>query len=264
MNLSLVGKRALVCGASQGIGRACAIELARSGASVTVLARDSAKLQAVVRDLPDAQGGPGHDQLAVDLSSPEAVRAAFAHHQRSNPAPYHILVCNTGGPPAGTAIEATIDQLLAAFTSQLLSAHVLVQAMVPGFKSEGNGRIITITSTSVKSPIPNLGISNIVRPAVAAWCKCLATELGPHGVTANNVLPGYTATDRLASIVQTRAGKASVSEAVVKAELTAATPLGRFAQPEEIAAVVAFLASPAAGYVSGINVPVDGGRLGTL
>lgn len=264
MNLSLSGKRALVCGASQGIGRACALELARAGAAVTALARDASKLGAVVQALPDVVGGPGHDLIAVDLASPEAVRAAFAHHLRISPAPYHVLVCNTGGPPAGTALDATTDQLLAAFTAQLLSAHVLVQAMVPGFRSAGYGRIITITSTSVKSPIPNLGISNIVRPAVAAWCKCLATELGPHGVTANNVLPGYTATDRLASIIRTRAGRASVSEDAVKAEIIAATPLGRFAEPEEIAAVVAFLASPAAGYVSGINVPVDGGRLGTL
>src|SRR5262245_15679495 len=262
MNIDLSGKRAMVCGATQGIGRACAMELAGLGASVTLIARDEAKLRDAVSALP-RKPGQQHDTITADFSRPDEVRAAV--QSRLDAArPWHILVNNTGGPPAGAAIDATAEQLLAAVNSQLIAAHLLVQVLLPGFKKEKYGRVINITSTSVKQPIPNLGISNIVRPAVAAWGKCLATELGPFGITVNNILPGYTATDRLASIIKGRATKQGTTEDQVKAEITGATPAGRFGQPEEIAAAVAFLASPAAAYVSGINVPVDGGRLGSL
>jgi 3-oxoacyl-[acyl-carrier protein] reductase len=260
--LNLTGKRALVCGSTAGIGRACAIELASLGCEVTLLARDQGRLQDALALLP-ASAGQRHEAIAVDLSQPGS--ADIAVRPRLDPArPYHILVNNTGGPPAGTAIDASPEQLLAAFNAQLIAAHLLVRLLLPGFKSASYGRIINITSTSVKQPIPNLGISNIIRPAVAAWGKCLATELGPFGVTVNNVLPGYTETDRLRSIIATRAEKQGLEEAAVRSEITSTTPLGRFATPEEIAAVVAFLASPAGGYVSGVNVPVDGGRLGSL
>lgn len=265
MTHDLSGKRALVCGASQGIGRACALELARRGARVTLVARDAERLAGVCEDLarPHAQAKP-HDYVHADLAQPATAASALEHHLAAHPGAYHIFVANTGGPPAKPAIEASSAELLAAFTSQLLSAHAIVQTLLPGFKSERYGRIITITSTSVKSPIPNLGISNIVRPAVAAWAKCLATELGPFGVTANNILPGYTSTDRLDSIIKGRAGKTGQPEDAVRHELLAATPAARFGQPEEIAAAVAFLASPAAGYINGINLPIDGGRLPTL
>lgn len=266
MNHDLSGKRALVCGASQGIGRACAAELARRGCRVTLVARDAERLARAAEDLatPGGDGFKGHDYFHADLGNPAGARTALEHHLRAHPGSYHIFVANTGGPPAKPAIDASEAELLAAFTSQLLSAHAIVQSLLPGFRQERYGRIITITSTSVKSPIPNLGISNIVRPAVAAWAKCLATELGPLGVTANNVLPGYTATDRLESIIKGRSTKSGVPEQSVRDDLVAATPAGRFGQPEEIAAAVAFLASPAAGYINGINLPVDGGRLGTL
>ena len=260
--LSLAGKRALVCGSTAGIGRACAIELAHLGCEVTLLARDHARLQDALAMLP-AAAGQHHESIAVDLSQPGAADLAI-RPRLDEKRPYHILINNTGGPPAGTAIDASPEQLLAAFNAQLIAAHLLTRLLLPGFKAAAYGRIINITSTSVKQPIPNLGISNIIRPAVAAWGKCLATELGPFGVTVNNILPGYTDTDRLRSIIATRAGKQGTNEDSVRAEIIASTPLGRFATPEEIAGVVAFLASPAGGYVSGINVPVDGGRLGTL
>jgi 3-oxoacyl-[acyl-carrier protein] reductase len=265
MDLDLSGKRALVCGASAGIGRAVAMELAQLGASVTAAARSEDKLRLLAAELPitAAHAGQRHDYLVMDLSLPEAVEGTVRASLEPS-RPWQILVNNTGGPPAGSAIDATPEQLLAAFNAQLIAAHRIVRLLLPGWRASGYGRVINITSTSVKSPIPNLGISNIVRPAVAAWAKCLATELGGLGVTVNNVLPGYTETDRLASILSTRAGKQGVAVERVREEIAAGTPAGRFGKPEEIAAVVAFLASPAAGYVNGINVPVDGGRLSTL
>jgi 3-oxoacyl-[acyl-carrier protein] reductase len=269
MNLDLSGRRAIVCGSTSGIGRACAIELARLHASVTLLSRNEDRLKAELGSLPRSRTDQHHDYIAADLHNPEQVRALVLSRLDDRgegawlPRPT-ILINNTGGPPPGPAFEADPAHLLDAFNAQLLSAHALARTLLPCFREHGYGRIINITSTSVKQPIPNLGISNIIRPAVAAWGKCLATELGHLGVTVNNVLPGYTATDRLEQLVRGRAAKQGVDEDRVRNDLIAATPAGRFGTPEEIAAVVAFLASPAAAYVNGVNIPVDGGRLGTL
>lgn len=273
MNIDLSGKRALICGSTSGIGLACARLMAAAGAQVTLLGRSEKGLAAALAQLPalptGAGGaGRGHGTILADLAKPDEAAAAVA--KALDPArPFHILINNTGGPPAGSAIDADPAALLAAFNAQLLSAHALVRLLLPGFKASGGakggyGRVINITSTSVKVPIPNLAISNIIRPAVAAWGKCLATELGPWGITVNNILPGYTATDRLDSIMKNRAAKQSISEDQVRKETIAATPAGRFGQPDEIAAAALFLASPLAGYINGINLPVDGGRLGPL
>ncbi len=267
MNLDLSGKRALVCGSSSGIGRAAAIELANLGAHVTLLARDAAKLQAVAIALPRPKDQT-HNFIAVDLSNPEAVRAALAEHlepspQALNPPPT-ILINNTGGPPGGTALDTKPADLLACFNAQLLTAHALTQLLVPAMKAANFGRIVNITSTSVKSPIPNLAISNIIRPAVAAWAKCMSIELAKFGITVNNVLPGYTKTDRLSSLFKARSEKQGVTIDKIEQDIIAATPAGRFGEAHEIASVIAFLCSPAAAYVNGINVPVDGGRLLTL
>lgn len=262
MNLDLTGRTALVCGASSGIGRACAVELASLGASCVLLARDADKLKSAVAELPS--NGQQHHALAADLSNPGAARDAVGSWLTQSKAAIHIVINNTGGPPAGAALDATPEQLLAAFNAQLIAAQMLAQLLVPSMKAAKYGRVVNITSTSVKSPIPGLAISNIVRPAVAAWAKCLATELGPHGITANNILPGYTKTDRLAALFKNRAAKQGLSESQIEADVIASTPAGRLGDPAEIAAAVAFLASPAAAYINGINLPVDGGRLGTL
>ncbi len=272
MNIDLSGKRALVCGGTSGIGLACARLMAAAGAQVALLGRNEKGLTAALAQLPALPPGgrerAPHSSILADLAQPLDVAAAVA--KALDPArPFHILINNTGGPPAGSAIDAEPAALLAAFNAQLLSAHALVRLLLPGFKASGGakggyGRVINITSTSVKVPIPNLAISNIIRPAVAAWGKCLATELGPFGITVNNILPGYTATDRLDSIMKNRAAKQSISEDQVRSEIIAATPAGRFGQPDEIAAAALFLASPLAGYINGINLPVDGGRLGPL
>lgn len=262
MNIDLTGKRALVCGSTQGIGRAAANELARLGANVTLLARNVERLNEVVTELPIFEGQK-HHWIAADFADPASVKEAIRTEIHAD-RPYHILINNTGGPPAGAALEATAEQYLAGFTAHVLCNQLLAAAIAPGMKQARYGRIINIISTSVKQPIPGLGVSNTIRGAVASWAKTLASELGPFGITVNNVLPGFTNTERLASLISGRAKKQNISEKQVTDDMMATIPAGRFAGAEEIAAAIAFLASPAAGYINGINLPVDGGRLGTL
>lgn len=268
MNTDLLERKAIVCGASAGIGRACAAELASLGASVTVVARNEARLRDVVAQLPTPRAGQGqrHGLLACDLARPDGARSAIDAWLGQNGA-CHILVNNTGGPAPGPAALMTVEALQAGFDSLLATPHVLVQAVVPGMKRAAFGRIVNVASTSVKQPIANLAVSNVIRAATAAWAKTLSQELAAFGITVNNVLPGYTDTERLAEIFEMRASKAGGGpEAVAKAraDTIASIPAGRLGLPEEIAAAVGFLASPAAAYVNGINLPVDGGRLGTL
>ncbi len=262
MKLDLIGKRALVCGASQGIGRAAAEQIASLGASVTVVARSEDKLRLVAAGLA-CEHGQSHDTLVADFSRPDEVREAIASAVDPE-RPYHILVHNTGGPPGGRAIDADPGAFLKAFEAHLICGQHLAQALVPGMRGAGYGRIINVISTSVKAPIPGLGVSNTIRGAVASWAKTLAAELGPDGITVNNVLPGFTDTDRLGELFAAKAEKTgSTPERVLEAAL-ASIPAGRLGRPEEVGAGVAFLASPAASYISGINLPVDGGRTQSL
>lgn len=257
MDTGLAGIRALVCGGTQGIGRAVAIELALLGASVTVLARAAAALEQVVAGL-DRRQGQAHAFLAVDMADTVALQASVSEHVAQS-GPVHILVNNTGGPPPGPAHTAPIEAYENAFRLHLLAYQALVLAVVPGMKAAGHGRIINVISTSVKAPLNNLGVSNTIRGAVAQWAKTLATELGPSGITVNNVLPGATSTERLAAIIRNKAAAAGSEEAATQ-EMLREIPLRRFAKPEEIAYAVAFLAGPSGAYINGINLPVDGGR----
>lgn len=258
MNLDLRGRRALVCGSSQGIGLAAAVELAQLGAGVTLLARSAEKLGHALRRLPNS-AGQEHGILVADFSRPDEVGKVVEDWLlEGNHA--GILVNNTGGPPAGPALDAGLDEYLAAFRNHLLVNQMLVQRLVPGMKVAGNGRIINVISTSVKQPLKGLGVSNTVRGAVANWAKTLATELAPFGITVNNVLPGATRTARLDSIIAGAAEKAGTPVSEVERGMLASIPAGRFGLAEEVGAAVAFLASSAAGYITGINLPVDGGR----
>lgn len=268
MNTDLSDRRAIVCGASAGIGRACAVELASLGASVTVVARSEAKLRGVVAQIPTPRTGQGqrHDMLACDLSKPDDARRAVEGWLERHGV-CHILINNTGGPAPGPAASMTLEALRAGFDSLLATPHAITQAVVPGMKQVSYGRVINITSTSVKQPIPNLAVSNVIRAATANWAKTLSQELAGFGITVNNVLPGFTDTERLTEIFEMRASKdGGGTDAVAKAraDTIATIPAGRLGKPEEIAAAVGFLASPAAAYVNGINLPVDGGRLATL
>ncbi|MEZ4918698.1 MAG: SDR family oxidoreductase [Saprospiraceae bacterium] len=257
MNTSLKNKTALVGGASAGIGRATAIELAQLGATVIAIARTESKLQELVAELPTPEGQQ-HGYIAADYSDRAALMEKVNALLQSQDV--HILINNSGGPPGGPITQATPEAFESALQMHLLVNQQLAQACLPGMEKAGYGRIINIISTSVKEPIDGLGVSNTTRWAVASWAKTWANEVGPKGVTVNNVLPGYTATDRLVSIIETRAQKSGKTTQEIEEQFKNSVPARRFAAPEEVAAAAAFLASPAAGYISGINLPVDGGR----
>lgn len=262
MKIDLTGKRAFVGGASKGIGRATAYILAAQGATVTVIARNMEALEQVRSTLP-AAAGQAHQALVADFSDPVSLQERVTAHVAAH-GPFHILVNNSGGPPAGPVHMAAADDFIRVFTQHLIGNHVMAQAVLPGMKAEGYGRIINVISTSVKQPIKGLGVSNTVRGAVANWAKTLAGEVGEFGVTVNNILPGATDTDRLAEIIKGKAGKLGHTVEDVIAEEVGAIPAGRFGKPEELAQAIAFLASPAAAYINGINLPVDGGRTACL
>ena len=259
MTYSLAGKKALVCGSTQGIGRACAMEMALQGAEVTLMARREDGLRKVQEEL-STDHGQTHGCVVADFADWQQVRDRLQEFLGAG-GPIHILLNNTGGPPAGSLFDAVPEDLVKAFSQHILCNEVLVQATVPGMRAEGYGRVINIISTSVIQPIKGLGISNVTRGAVANWGRTLAHELGPYGITVNNILPGYTSTARLDSLIQRRADNAGSSVEQVKQQMVANVPLGRFATPQEIGTVAAFLASPAASYINGVNLPIDGGRL---
>jgi len=263
MNISLEGRTALVCGASQGIGRACADALAKLGATVIVVSRRAEAVALTSKSLPTPLG-QRHRAIAADLNDPKSVDRLGAGALKVAGGAVHVLVHNTGGPPEGGPLANSREEYERAFRGHVGSAQSLVHALLPGMKAESYGRIITITSTSVKAPIPTLAISNTIRAAVAAWIKSLAGEVGQYGITANNILPGFTSTDRLDDLFAVWAKAAGKSVDDLTTGFIATIPARRIGRPEEIANAVAFLASPAASYVNGINLPVDGGRTPTL
>ncbi|PUZ20448.1 3-oxoacyl-[acyl-carrier protein] reductase [Chitinophaga costaii] len=261
MNISLKGKTALVCGASQGIGLAAAQELALLGASCILVSRNAQQLKQALHTLATTEGQQ-HIYMAADLGLEDEVKTLVITLQSA--LPIHILVNNSGGPKGGPILDAQPEAFTQGFAQHVLSSQLLAQALVPGMKSAGYGRIIQIISTSVKTPLKNLGVSNTIRAAVANWAKTLAGELAPFGITVNNILPGSTKTARLESIFNTTSQQRGVDKSVIEREWLAEIPAGRFGEAHEIAAAVAFLATPAAAYITGINVPVDGGRTPSL
>ncbi len=261
MNLNLKSKNALVGGGSKGIGRAAAIELALLGANVTLMARHEQQLQAALAML-DVSQGQTHGYLVADFSDSKDLEGKVAGLLATKN--IHILVNNTGGPPGGNIIAAKAEAFWQAFHNHLICNHLLAQAVLPGMKSDGYGRIVNIISTSVKIPIEGLGVSNTIRGAVANWAKTMANEAGVFGITVNNVLPGATMTGRLEEIAAAKAEKSGGTSAEVFEHWVEEIPLRRIGLPEEVGAAVAFLASPAAAYISGINLPVDGGRTRSL
>lgn len=262
MKTDLTGKTALVCGSTQGIGRAAAEQLAKMGANVVLLARNEEKLLEVKKIL-DRSKGQQHFHLKADFNFPPEVRIkveSFIEEFMS----IDILINNTGGPAGGLAIDAKVEEYVHAFNMHLISNQILAQAVVPDMKKKGWGRIINVISTSVKQPLSGLGVSNTIRGAVANWAKTLANELGEFGITVNNVLPGATNTVRLQEIIENKSSKSGQSQDSIADAMTSQVPMKRFAEPEEIANGIAFLASPAASYINGVNLPIDGGRTKSL
>lgn len=259
--MNLQGKHALVCGASQGIGRATALALAAEGASITALARTETALESLLPELL-AKGAPAVRALVADADDRPALFAKIELLLRES-GPVHILVNNTGGPKAGPILEATEEEFLAAFSRHVLVSHGLVTRVLPGMRGAGYGRIVNVVSTSVKEPIAGLGVSNTTRGAMASWAKTVSKEL-PPGITINNVLPGYTATERLTALKDSMSARSGKSGDEIEAEWLRSIPEGRLADPSETAAAIAFLASPAGAYIRGVSLAVDGGRLQSI
>ena len=259
MNLGLRNKKAIVCGSTQGIGKAIAVGLAKQGVSLTLIARNESVLKEVVNTL-DTSLGQNHNYLCVDFADNQ-----FAEKieilEKTN---YDILINNTGGPASGPIADASAEDFLLAFKMHLLNNQILIQKVVGGMKKNSFGRIINIISTSVKAPIPGLGVSNTIRAAVANWAKTLSLELGSYGITVNNVLPGFTNTNRLKSLIEKKSSILGKSKIEVENEMKKSVPLNRFGEASEVANAAIFLSSPAASYINGINLPVDGGRTSSL
>ena len=272
-NFSLQGKTALVCGATQGIGYATAQALAAAGARVILCGRNDEGLAKALEELPrvnqvshgmksnDASVSTHqHEIMLVDHANPLAVeKAADALVARIGAV--HILVVNTGAPEAGYLIDASTDEIDKCVAQLLSTAQKLAQVCAPVMRAAKYGRIIVVGSTSIERPIRGHGVSNVARAAMANWTRTLAGELGGFAITANLIMPGPTRTQRLESIIAGRAKRSGSSVEEVEAAMIGKIPAGRFASPQEIAAVIAFIASPAAAYVNGALIAVDGGIL---
>ena len=260
--IDLTGKRAMMCGSTQGIGKASAMVLAKQGASITLVARNEDALKQTLKEL-SANAKQQHDYIVADFNQPEQLKKSVEKYLAGGN-DFHILLNNSGGPPGGEIINAKVEDFTQTFQRHLVCNHILTQLLVPGMKKNKYGRIINIISTSVKEPIKGLGVSNTIRASVASWAKTMSFELGPFGITVNNILPGSTETISIEEIINNTSKKSGKNAEQVKADMISRIPAGRFATADEIAFAVAFLASAEAAYINGINLPVDGGRTGCL
>jgi 3-oxoacyl-[acyl-carrier protein] reductase len=254
MDLNLKQKNALICGATDGIGLATAKELAGLGANVCLFARNEEKLKARVQEL-DITQNQQHRYLVADFSDSENVRKALLQDKGE----FHILINNSGGPAGGALLNESSDKFKEVFDQHLINNQLLAQHVVPFMTKEGYGRIVNVISVSVKQPIAGLGVSNTIRWAVASWAKTLSKELSHTGITVNNVLPGFTQTGRLRVVNKIKADRENKTLEEVEKEIIASIPSGKFAEPAEVGSAIAFLCTPIAASINGINLPVDGG-----
>ncbi len=253
MYLDLSGKWALVGGSSKGIGLAVAQELSRLGASVILTGRDETALMAAKATL----AGP-NETVVVDFQSNSSIDKLLAGITEKGRT-INILVNNAGGPPSGSFMESRADAMIQALNTHLFAMDQMSRALAPGMRSSGYGRIVNIVSVTARVPLKNMILSNTVRGAVLNWSKTVSLELAPYGITVNNILPGYTRTQRAIDLWQSLSKNQGCSPEDIEKNWKSQVPMGRLAEPEEIANVVAFLCSPAASFVTGISMPVDGG-----
>ncbi len=262
MKIDLSGKNAIVCGASQGIGWAIAKQFASCGANLLLIARSESKLLNNINELHKNEN-QRFDYLTADLSEPNKLNELLLPKLKEF-GTFHILVNNSGGPKSGKISEASVEDIQLAINSHLIAYQLLTQIVLPGMKKENYGRIINITSIGAKQPIDNLGVSNTIRGAISSWAKILSREVAPFGITVNNLLPGYILTERLKSLFQSEAERNGTTFEIEINKLTENIPEKRIGSADEIGFAVAFLASNFANYITGINLPVDGGFLRTL
>jgi len=262
LTTSLKGLNALICGATSGIGKAVAIEFSNLNANVTLFARNEDKLKDTLAALT-CNENQSHRYLVGDFDNTDEIKLIIKNHIK-NGSQYHILINNSGGPQGGPIANANPEEFVIGFNRHLICNHILFQALYSGMKKVNYGRIINIVSTSVKQPIPGLGVSNTIRGAVASWAKTLSFEVGSDGITVNNILPGFTDTKRLWSLIDAKSNAGNISVDVVSETMKSTIPTGRFGTPEETAKAIAFLASPSAGYINGVSLAVDGGRLSCI
>ncbi len=259
MELGIQGKVALVAAASKGLGKATALALAEEGCAVAIAARNEADLALAAEEIRRTTGSTILP-VRADVSRAADCEALVAR-VRAELGPVEILVNNAGGPPPGTFTDVTDEDWLAAFQLNLMSAVRLTRLVLPEMRSRRWGRIINIVSLAVKQPIPNLILSNAVRAGVVAMAKTLAGQVAAEGITVNNVCPGYMLTDRVRALAADRAAREGRTVEEVLAESQAAIPMGRLGRPEELAALIAFLASEKASYITGATIQVDGGAI---
>ena len=262
LTTSLNGLNAIICGATSGIGKAAAIELSNLGASITLFARNEDKLKDTLSTLT-CNENQSHQYLVGDFDKSDSIKETIENHVKDGNQ-YNILINNSGGPKGGAIAEANPEEFIIGFNRHLICNHILFQALHSEMKTVNYGRVINIISTSVKQPIPGLGVSNTIRGAVASWAKTLSLEVGADGITVNNILPGFTDTERLASLIDSKSQTQNISMEDVAKAMESTVPAGRFGKPEETAKAIAFLASPAAGYINGVSLAVDGGRLSSI
>ncbi|MBG00642.1 MAG: short-chain dehydrogenase [Acidimicrobiaceae bacterium] len=259
---SLVGLNALICGSTAGIGFSTAMEFSELGANVTLFARNKEKLKKSL-SLLSKSNNQSHQYLTGDFNNPDTIREKIKDHIKSGNN-YHILINNSGGPKGGAIVDAKVSEFIEAFNRHLICNHILSTELINGMKSFHYGRIVNIISTSVKEPIKGLGVSNTIRGSVASWSKTLSIEVAQYGITVNNILPGFTETDRLSSIIKAKSLAQDKTNEIIAQEMKNQIPAGRFGQPLETAKAIAYLVSPSAGYINGVSLAVDGGRLNSI
>jgi len=261
MDLELNNKTAIVCGSTQGIGLGIAKDLAKNGVNLILIARDEMALKSIKESLYNTES---HHYICADFNEPQNLKKQLTEFLDSKKVNVDILINNTGGPSGGPIEMADPSEFLKAFNMHIICSQIITQLVLTGMKKNRFGRIINIISTSVKIPISNLGVSNTIRGAMANWSKTMANELGGHGITVNNILPGFTNTGRLTSLFGQKSKKENCSIEDVKNRATQTIPAGRLGSVEDVAYAVLFLSSPRASYINGINLPVDGGRTASL